>query len=909
MNRAPKRDLIPSVSAPIFLFFYLLLLLAPLPASANQTQNVKIGVLAKRGSQYSHKKWSLTADYLSSSIEGCHFEIIPLGFSEIHTAIEKGEIAFVLANPAFYVELEKRHGVSRIATLINRHIGGQRTTTFGGVIFTRSDRHDISTFNDLKGRSFMAVDSRSFGGWITAWYQFEQQNFDPFAHFSVLQYGSTHDAVVHAVLRGTVDAGTVRTDTLERMAVDAGIDLAQLKIINQQQITGFPFLLSTNLYPEWPMAAVRSTPNRLARQVASALLAMEEEHPAALASKSAGWTIPLNYQDVHDCLLKLKIAPYKDFGKISLADVLVRFWKQISLVLASIFLIIAILIYILRLNRSLTEKKQEVEDLNSNLEAKVIERTKKVDALLDQELYLREIMQTVADINELLITSPNVEHLLTQACLRFTKHSHYGFSWIGLMEHDAIVQVYSSEEEFKLLNSPPYYPCEKGDAFFHTPTAESIVLNKTIIDIKRDESIMAGAWHEHPSLSGFVAEVCLPLRAEKFKKPFGALSVYTLRKEGFEAEEVAMLEELAGDIGFAVHAFNQRESVKNLQAERTANYEETILSFVNMIEHRDTYTAGHTSRVGHYSELIARQIGLSNEEIRKLQKASILHDIGKIATPDSVLLKPGKLSSLEYDLIKMHAVVGYEMLSKINMYKDLAEIVLHHHERHDGAGYPHGLKGEKIPLLSRIMSVADAFDAMTTNRIYKPRKSKEDALLELESLSGSQFSPQIIEAASQVLPAVIPPGTTSQLPGTELEKRRFSYFFNDRLTGLFNEDYLQIVLQNNRSHHTFRCIHNIHLENLEEYNKEYGWEKGNRILQQLAIALQERFPEAYLFRAYGNDFSIILRQHLDLDPTQISSLPCLQEHGIIVHVSHHDLDREKHYVINKLERLEVQMVP
>ncbi len=111
-----------------------------------------------------------------------------------------------------------------------------------------------------------------------------------------------------------------------------------------------------------------------------------------------------------------------------------------------------------------------------------------------------------------------------------------------------------------------------------------------------------------------------------------------------------------------------------------------------------TYTAGHTTRVARYCDMIAREMGSQDQEIQKLRKVAILHDIGKISTPDSVLLKPGKLTTLDYDLIKQHASAGYEMLSQIKMYEELTEIVLCHHEKHDGTGYPCKLQGEKKSL-------------------------------------------------------------------------------------------------------------------------------------------------------------------------------------------------------------------
>jgi GGDEF domain-containing protein len=298
-------------------------------------------------------------------------------------------------------------------------------------------------------------------------------------------------------------------------------------------------------------------------------------------------------------------------------------------------------------------------------------------------------------------------------------------------------------------------------------------------------------------------------------------------------------------------------------------------------------------------------MGLEFDQIKKLYKAAILHDIGKIATPDSVLLKPGKLTSLDYDLIKLHAFAGYEMLSQIEMYQELAVIIHYHHERHDGTGYPDGLKGDEIPLLSRIMAVGDAFDAMTTNRIYKARKEIPEALLELQEFSGRQFHPEVVKAAIKVLADVEISTAISQLPISNLEKKRFSYFFNDKLTGLYNEDYLKIIL-NNLDLNRYTCLHMLHLLNVPEYNKQHGWAKGNLLFKECAAELQACFPGALVFRVYGNDFAILTKEHLDLNSEAFNAYKCIRGTEIKVDVHHLDLSAGMAYTIDKLEKLEIQ---
>jgi putative nucleotidyltransferase with HDIG domain len=754
----------------------------------------------------------------------------------------------------------------------------------------------------------MAVEPRSFGGWIMCWRELYRLGIDPLRFFSALEYGNTHDAVVNAVKNGTVDAGTVRTDTLERMAVAGSIRLDEFRILNEQHVKDFPFRLSTQLYPEWPMAANKATPIDLARSVAAALLAMEIDDPAARASNSAGWTVPLNYQPVHDCLLDLRIGPYADFGRFTLVDVWRRYWRQLALLLFAVMATTLTSLYILHLNRNLRQKKREVDGLNRTLEARVVERTEKINTLLDRELYLREIMETIAEINSLLLSATDLATLLGGACKTMAEHGHYGYSWICLLQAGVVDTVFTADDSVGFPEDPPYDPFNPADPFSSSPAARCMLTDKTVVIVQDDRETTVTPWLDRFAATGFQAVAALPLRSDRYTRAVGALSVYTMRKEGFEQEEIAMLEELAGDIGFAVNSFWQRETVSRLEKERTENYEETILSFAEMIDQRDTYTAGHTLRVAHYSRLLAVELNLDDVQIDVLQQAATLHDIGKIATPDSVLLKPGKLSDLDYDLIKLHASAGHAMLSNITMYKGLAEIIRHHHERYDGTGYPDGLRGKDIPLLSRIIVVADAFDAMTTNRIYKPRKAVAEALQEMEMLSGSQFDPEIVAAALKVLKDVEIPEAIDQLPKNQMEQRRFSYFFSDKLTGLYNEDYLQIILQNDQILAAYRCLHILHIKNLPQFNRRQGWEQGNRLMQRFAAELQARYRDGLLFRAYGRDFVLLTRDHFELGPNDLL-FESLKGSELAIEPHHLDLRTDTAYAIHKLKKFEIRGKP
>jgi len=172
----------------------------------------------------------------------------------------------------------------------------------------------------------------------------------------------------------------------------------------------------------------------------------------------------------------------------------------------------------------------------------------------------------------------------------------------------------------------------------------------------------------------------------------------------------------------------------------------TVQALAQAVDAKDSYTAGHSSRVTQYSVVIAEELGLDSEIVRRVRLSGLLHDVGKIGIQDSVLGKPGKLTDEEFAMMKSHPVVGGHILKPVAQLADVIDGVISHHERFDGRGYPRGLKGEEIPLQGRIIGVADAFDAMTSDRVYRPRLSDEVALAELKKNSGTQFDSRMVDA-------------------------------------------------------------------------------------------------------------------------------------------------------------------
>jgi len=284
----------------------------PAHSSVYDSTTINIGILADTGKETCHKRWDLTAVYLTSQLPEYKAQIVCLNFDEFEQAMQDKLLDFTISNPSVYVNLAYDYGVSRIATANAFH------HQFGGVIFYKADRHDINSVEDFKKKTFMAVAEDSFGGWQAAWRYLKERGIDPHKDFKKLLFAGRHDAVVMEVLSGRADAGTVRTNTLERMAAEGKIDLSDFEIFDPQEMTPqFSFLRTTRLYPEWPLAKVQHTPLELAKKVAIIMMQMPPDGVAARTSLSGGWTIPLDYHLINEALQVLRVAPYERFGTLT----------------------------------------------------------------------------------------------------------------------------------------------------------------------------------------------------------------------------------------------------------------------------------------------------------------------------------------------------------------------------------------------------------------------------------------------------------------------------------------------------------------------------------------------------------------------------------------------------------------
>ena len=319
----------------------------------------------------------------------------------------------------------------------------------------------------------------------------------------------------------------------------------------------------------------------------------------------------------------------------------------------------------------------------------------------------------------------------------------------------------------------------------------------------------------------------------------------------------------------AIELDGYRKDLQRRLEEKTREVElvtiEAITTVANTIDAKDDYTKGHSIRVAYYSEALARKIGWSEEEVQNIHYIALLHDIGKIGVPDSVLNKPFKLTNVEFELIKNHTVMGAEILKDIKMFPNVSVGAKYHHERFDGRGYPSGLKGDEIPIVARIIGIVDSYDAMTSNRVYRKRLQDEMVRQELVRGKGSQFDPYLVDQFMELLEEgnlqqnipeedmVMPIFNSDKIYGGVTREETGLNTKLDYLTGLLGreqgEKEITESLRNGNG-----CIMMIDLDNFREMNDKFGHLAGDYVLKEVADLLKDVSRKNIVCRMGGDEF-------------------------------------------------------
>jgi diguanylate cyclase (GGDEF)-like protein len=339
------------VSAQL-LFRAVLAVLVLLGSAAHGADRLTLGVFAFRPKPIMVERYQPLADYLSEKLGGTRVELEVLEQEELEEAVAAHRVDLVMTNPSHYLELRSHNSLSgALATLVASE-AGQAVSSLGGCIIVRAGRGDIATLRDLKGRRVAISGPRFLGGYQAQAFELTQVGVRVPDDLDLLVVGR-HDAVVEAVLEGRADAGFIRTGIIESLVAEGRLDASQLVVLNPQALAGYPFAVSTRLYPEWPFVALPHVDRTTVRRISAALLGLEAVHPAARAAGIAGFSPPLDYLPVETLARSLRLPPFDHVPPFAWRDVWSRYDHFIVALGGVSALVVGLLVVLSRRNRQL----------------------------------------------------------------------------------------------------------------------------------------------------------------------------------------------------------------------------------------------------------------------------------------------------------------------------------------------------------------------------------------------------------------------------------------------------------------------------------------------------------------------------------------------------------------------------
>jgi HD-GYP domain-containing protein (c-di-GMP phosphodiesterase class II) len=348
----------------------------------------------------------------------------------------------------------------------------------------------------------------------------------------------------------------------------------------------------------------------------------------------------------------------------------------------------------------------------------------------------RQMLELLSEVNRIVMFASDEIDPLQHLCDALVEHGPYALARVGVAstgDHPIIESLFAAGATDFLYEG--MFSWSGSEAIGLGPTGTAMRTQTTQVANDLATQPLYEPWRERAAQHGLASEVAIPMQIGNHK---AVLTVYDRQVFAFDEPTVKGFEQIVREAEFGIAHLN---SMKRL----ATALDGTLAALGQMIETRDPYTAGHQTGVGTLGAAIAMQLGLDATMIQLVRQSGDVHDIGKISIPSEILTRPGRLSPLEFEIVKSHSLVGHEILSKASLPWPIAEVALQHHERLDGSGYPNGLHGDQIILPARIIAVADVVEAMTQHRPYRPGLGVDKALAEVTDGAGTRFDADVVK--------------------------------------------------------------------------------------------------------------------------------------------------------------------
>ena len=407
------------------------------------------------------------------------------------------------------------------------------------------------------------------------------------------------------------------------------------------------------------------------------------------------------------------------------------------------------------LEAEVKNRTAEVEQRSAELEKAYNDLQREVGVRKQAEEELSSInleLTMLSDCIHAVVRATDEQELMTEICRIIIAVGGYEMAWVGFAEHDEQktikpVAMMGKNDGFLETINISWLDCDRGRG----PTGTAIRSGEPVVNDNTKENPNFIVWRDEAVKRGFLSSIALPLKSNG--DVFGALSIYANKPGTFDKSETKRLMGLTDDLAYGIIALRTR--IERIQAGEQIELHVdklqkalsgTIEVVASTVEVRDPYTAGHQRRVAMLAKAMAEMMELSDSQIEGIYMAGVVHDLGKIYVPAEILSKPSRLNDIEFNLIRTHSQVGYDLLKTIDFPWPIAQIVHQHHERLNGSGYPQGLLDEQILIEAKILSVADVVEAMASHRPYRPARGIDLALDHIKEEKGNLYDSSAVES-------------------------------------------------------------------------------------------------------------------------------------------------------------------